>query len=51
MPAPITSQKKIGVASAPITRLRCRTKRTTSRRHSDKAGRSREGLERSVWAR
>src|SRR2546430_16359086 len=43
MPAPISSQKTIGVASAPTTRLGWRMNRTSSRRARDIAGSSSPG--------
>src|SRR5579872_5532281 len=41
IPAPMTIQKRIGVASAPMIRLRWRTKRMSSRQQSEAAGRNR----------
>src|SRR6266513_1538492 len=50
MPAPISSQKTIGVASAPTTRLGWRMNRTSSRRASESAGRSKPGDRNVAWA-
>src|SRR5258706_4865453 len=48
MPAPISSQNTIGVASAPMMRLRWRRKRTSSRRARETAGR-RSGRDGDCW--